>query len=132
MAISPASKAGIEGRAGKLFNRLHREMEFSDTENAILVEAMKQLELCDRLAAELEAADLMIPGSRPGQMVVNGLVGELKSARLAAASMLKTIGLLNVDLDGDDKQAGAVLTRSEQARRAALVRHHGKGPRSVA
>jgi hypothetical protein len=91
------------------------EFELRPDEVAVLLEAGKVSDNCDRIAAELVKAPLVTTGST-GQPVVHPLVRALQDERQLLARLLAQIGLTDLD----DGWSG--LSSSARGRKAAMAR----------
>lgn len=121
---APLEPLGPSGSA--LWAALTAEFTFRPDELRLLSSAAKMADLIDRLETGLSEADLLVTGSRPGMLVANGLIGELRQARMAQASLLKSLKIPD-DAEEDDPGAaarteGRKMTRSEAGRVAAMAR----------
>ena len=111
----PPAPDDLGPRSTALWNDLHATYTFRVDERAILFDACHNIDLIDRLAARVEADDLIARGSQ-GQPVIHPLVPELRQLRSSVASALKMLKLP----DSDAKRPP--VDTSSNARNAANVR----------
>ena len=88
--------AGLGTRGRHLFRALSAAFDFDAGESVVLVEACRTADLCDRLAAELTAAPLVVEGSR-GQQIVNPVAAELRQQRDLLSRLLGRLALPGAD-----------------------------------
>ena len=104
------------GRGERWAESIRQEFELdSSGEEAVRIGAAI-LDNLDRVEAELARTDVLVPGSRPGTFVPNGLFGE---TRMLAESFLKVVKALNLPED-DETSYARDLSRSMQNRKNAL------------
>jgi len=109
---TPPTKLGP--RARKLWNELTVTYELRPDELRILEDACREIDLIDRLEAELVVGEMVVAGSQ-GQPVANPLVSEIRQHR---STLQRLLGSLKLP-DEDGRQGAA---RSEAAREAAHAR----------
>lgn len=103
--------------AKETYIQVEREHPGMDAASAAaLYEACNLLALADHMEERVNADGLMIPGSS-GQMVPNGLLSEIRLARVQAITALKSFGV--APGQSGASRAGAAL---------AMKRHHGRTP----
>lgn len=107
------------GPAGlHLWSKLHDEVEFSPHELRLVEDAARVTDIIDRLDKAGASDPLVVKGST-GQPVINPVIAEARVQRRLLADLLSAVKIPLSD-DREEEQAKA---RSEQARRAAFVRH---------
>lgn len=115
---APPRELGKAGR--KLWKAVgDDDLELRPDELAVLAEAAATKDVIASLVAATEGAPAMVDGSRR-QMIVHPGLQELRQQRQLLASLLRQLGIPDLD---DDSWDG--LTASERARKAALKRHNG-------
>jgi|SRR5690606_3075788 len=119
---APIERLGKDG--AKLWDEVVRDFILRPDELRALSSAAKLSDLIARLESELAKSPLLVPGSRPHMLVANGLIGELRQARVAQASLLRSLKL--PDLDDDEEEDAPRLTQAEQNRKNAVRRWQGK------
>jgi len=103
--------------AKETYIQVEREHPGMDAASAAaLYEACNLLALADHMEERVNADGLMIPGSS-GQIVPNGLLSEIRLARVQAITALKSFGV--APGQSGASRAGAAL---------AMKRHHGRTP----
>lgn len=120
---APIERLGKDG--AKLWDEVVRDFILRPDELRALSSAAKLSDLIARLESELAKSPLLVPGSRPHMLVANGLIGELRQARVAQASLLRSLKLPDLD-DDDDEEDSPRLTQAEQNRKNAVRRWQGK------
>lgn len=120
---APIETLGKEGR--QLWSEVVRDFILRPDELRALSSAAKLGDMIARLEKELAKSDLLVPGSRPHMLVANGLIGELRQARVAQAALLRSLKLPDVD----DEEESPRLTQSEQNRKNAVRRWQGRRDR---
>ncbi|GAA1528538.1 hypothetical protein GCM10009730_42240 [Streptomyces albidochromogenes] len=115
----PDAPAGLGDRAAQLWQDINVAQELRTDELRILEDACREVDLIERMHAELQDAPLVVRGSM-GQDVANPLVQELRQHRALVARLLGTLKLADDEQEQRDGQA-----RSSQARHAALSRWRG-------
>ena len=114
----PIEPLGREGRA--LWDSVVKDYVLRADELRALSSAAKLADLIARLEKELARSDLLVPGSRPGMLVSNGLINEVRQARLAQASLLRSLKL--PDDEDEEQEQRPRLTTSQQNRRNVAKR----------
>lgn len=117
--VLPEPPAGLGVRAAQLWQDIVEEQELRTDELRVLEDACREVDLIERMHAELQGAPLVVKGSM-GQDVANPLVQELRQHRALVARLLGSLKLSDDEDQGRDAQA-----RSSQARKAALTRWRG-------
>lgn len=115
--------SGLKTAGRKLWKEITGQYDLRPDEVSVFEEAARTKDLIDRLERivnGLEEADFVVFGSR-NQPVVHPLVSEIKSQRLAFASMMRQLGLPDHDA-GEQDEAKGPMTRTEVARNAAKAR----------
>ncbi|MFI5670467.1 hypothetical protein [Streptomyces sp. NPDC051704] len=119
MASLPEPPDGLGRRSARLWEDIVEGQELRTDELRVLEDACREVDLIERMHAELQGAPLVVKGSM-GQDVANPLVQELRQHRALVARLLGSLKLS--DEDGEEYDARA---RSSQARKAALTRWRG-------
>ncbi|MER8008123.1 hypothetical protein [Streptomyces sp. NPDC094149] len=115
----PPVELGVRG--AELWRAVLAEHELRTDELRVLEDACREVDLIERMHAELHTAPLVVKGSM-GQDVANPLVQELRQHRALVARLLGALKLSDEEQDGRDAQF-----RTDRARRAALTRWNGVG-----
>lgn len=115
----PPVQLGVRGV--ELWRAVLAEHELRTDELRVLEDACREVDLIERMHAELHTAPLVVKGSM-GQDVANPLVQELRQHRALVARLLGALKLSDEEQDGRDAQF-----RTDRARRAALTRWNGVG-----
>ncbi|MFI8279759.1 hypothetical protein ACIGBH_33645 [Streptomyces sp. NPDC085929] len=115
----PPAPEGLGRRASDLWEDIVEGQDLRTDELRILEDACREVDLIERMHAELQGAPLVVKGSM-GQDVANPLVQELRQHRALVARLLGSLKLRE-----DDQAERDALARQDQARRAAGVRWHG-------
>ena len=102
--------------ARRFWRDILKEFTLGPAELRILEDAVREIDLIEKMEAELEGADLVVYGSR-GQPVANPLAQEI---RLHRGVLKQLLGALRLPDDDQDSWDG--LTASERARRASMAR----------
>ncbi|WP_221888624.1 hypothetical protein [Streptomyces sp. WAC05950] len=118
-APPPDPPEGLGLRAARLWEDIVDGQELRTDELRILEDACREVDLIERMHAELQGAPLVVKGSM-GQDVANPLVQELRQHRALVARLLASLKLRE-----DDQEERDALARQDQARRAAGARWHG-------
>ncbi|MCX5588183.1 hypothetical protein [Streptomyces erythrochromogenes] len=118
-APPPDPPEGLGLRAARLWDDIVDGQELRTDELRILEDACREVDLIERMHAELQGAPLVVKGSM-GQDVANPLVQELRQHRALVARLLASLKLRE-----DDQGERDALARQDQARRAAGVRWRG-------
>lgn len=105
------TKLGKSGRA--MWADVTGTYQLRPDELRLLEDACREMDLVDRLVAELDKASLVVEGSM-GQPVTNPLVQEIRQHRQVIKSLLAAIKLPD--------ESGEQGSRSAQARDAAAAR----------
>ncbi|MCX4780907.1 P27 family phage terminase small subunit [Streptomyces sp. NBC_01264] len=111
----PPVGLGLQG--SRLWKVITEENDLRTDELRVLEDACREVDLIERMHAELQDAQLVVKGSM-GQDVANPLVQELRQHRALVARLLAALKLQD-DEAGEERDRRA---RSSQARQAALVR----------
>jgi hypothetical protein len=119
VAPQPDPPEGLGLRAARLWDDIVEAQELRTDELRVLEDACREVDLIERMHAELQGAPLVVKGSM-GQDVANPLVQELRQHRALVARLLGSLKLS--DEDGEEYDARA---RSAQARKAAVARWQG-------
>lgn len=98
--------------------RVLAEYELDASGLEVLDLAAQVLDLFERTRRELADLDLYVPGSRPGQFVANGLIGECRQLAETFARLVR--GLQLPGLEDDETERARAEARSTQARANAL------------
>lgn len=88
----------------------------------VLEDACREVDLIELLEDAMRGAQLVARGSQ-GQPVANPLIQELRQHRALVVRLLGSLKLATAEQEERDGRS-----RSAQARRAALTRHHGPQP----
>lgn len=107
------------GRAGKRFwAEITEKYQLRTDELRILEDACREMDLIDRLEAELENEDTIVHGSQ-GQPVINPMIPEQRQHRATLASLLRQLKLPDANSTPE--------ARSTAARAAANARWATRG-----
>ncbi|MFI1376885.1 hypothetical protein ACH4UY_33390 [Streptomyces longwoodensis] len=115
----PEPPVELGRRGAELWQAVLTEHELRTDELRVLEDACREVDLIERMHAELQTAPLVVKGSM-GQDVANPLVQELRQHRALVARLLGALKLS--DEDGEDRDA---QFRTDRARKAALTRWRG-------
>lgn len=115
----PPPPEGLGRCAERLWEDIVDGQDLRTDELRVLEDACREVDLIERMHAELQGAPLVVKGSM-GQDVANPLVQELRQHRALVARLLGSLKLREVDQEERD-----ALARQDQARHAAGVRWHG-------
>ncbi|MCX4541455.1 hypothetical protein [Streptomyces sp. NBC_01565] len=118
-ASLPDPPDGLGPRAVRLWVDIVEDQELRTDELRVLEDACREVDLIERMHAELQGAPLVVKGSM-GQDVANPLVQELRQHRALVARLLGSL-----KLSDDDSEVHDARARSSQARKAALTRWRG-------
>jgi hypothetical protein len=118
VTTAPRPPANLGKSGAKLWRAIAGKYELRADEQTILGDAVRERDLIDRLEDELRTAPLLVPGSRPGMLVGNPLVSELRMHRSTLAGLLKALAIPDDDATGARMSAA----RSQQTTRAARAR----------
>lgn len=93
--LIPETPEGLSEAAERLWRDYHLELLADDLEPdareaALILQAVQHLTLADRLAVELNCAELVVLGAA-GQPRVNPIVGEVDKARRTVDAILKSL-----------------------------------------
>ena len=124
----PRAPTGLAAGGRKLWREVVKTYKLRPDEVAVLEQACRSADLVDALADELDASDMMVPGST-GQMVLNPIVTELRLQRRALDRLLAGLNLPDVDGAGPDRDRNGRFSTSDQARKAAMARWGTQGAR---
>lgn len=113
MAAKFKAPAGLGVKAKHLWSEITENYDLRVDELRILEDACREIDLVERLEAELKGADLVVNGSM-GQPVASPLVQELRQHRSVLARLLVLLKL------PDDE--GQAQSPSSTARAAAMAR----------
>lgn len=116
---APEPPEGLGRQAAQLWRDIVEDQELRSDELRVLEDACREVDLIERMHAELQTAPLVVKGSM-GQDVANPLVQELRQHRALVARLLGALKLRDEGAEERDAQA-----RQDQGRRAALTRWHG-------
>lgn len=116
----PPVELGVRG--AELWRSVLEEHELRPDEMRVLEDACREVDLIELLEDAVRGAPLTARGSQ-GQPVANPLIQELRQHRGLVARLL---GSLKLSSEAQEERDGR--SRSAQARRAALTRHHGPQP----
>lgn len=114
--------AGLAAGGKRLWLDVSGSFEMRPDEVRILAEACHQLDLVDRMEAEVAKSPLLVAGSR-GQDTPHCLIPEVRAHRLVLARLLRQLGLP----DEQVKARRKAMQTSSAARKAAAARWHS-GP----
>lgn len=120
----------LTGRAARWYNLVLGEFDLNSGESELVLEAARTIELLDRLYAEMKDQPLMVPGSRPGMLVANGLLSEIRGARATLLSYVRALQLPDVEDETPRTTADGrkvPMSRHESARKAAAARWSNRG-----
>jgi len=107
------------GPAGlELYEQLHDKAEFGPHELRLVEDAARVTDIIDRLDQAALIEPLVVKGST-GQPVINPVIAEARVQRRLLADLLTAV---KIPLS-DDREAEQAKARSDQARKAAFVRH---------
>ena len=109
------SKLGAKAR--RLWRGITESYELRPDELRVLEDACREVDLIERLEAELAGADLIVNGSM-GQPVANPLVQELRLHRSTVKGLLQSISLPDEDGSSSRSSAGRALADARWRRGA--------------
>jgi hypothetical protein len=109
--------AGLGEDGGRLWDAITGEYQLRPDELQLLVDAAREVDLIDRMQAELTSAALVVKGSY-GQPAPNPLLTEVRQHRATLGGLLRQLKLPDSPA-GLARKAGHV---TEQARAAANAR----------
>jgi hypothetical protein len=115
----PEPPVELGRRGAELWQAVLTEHELRTDELRVLEDACREVDLIERMHAELQTSPLVVKGSM-GQDVANPLVQELRQHRALVARLLGALKLS--DEDGEERDA---QFRTDRARKAALSRWRG-------
>lgn len=112
----PPSKLGPGG--AQLWRDIAGEFDLRADEYQYLADACRERDLIDSLEDEQRDSPKLVQGSRPGQLVINPIISELRMHRSTLAGLLTRLQLPN----DDERAARVASTRSQLAVKAARAR----------
>lgn len=115
----PPKPAGLGPKSSKIWRALLTKYDFRIDELRMLEDACREVDLIERMQAELDAGPLQVRGSA-GQLVASPLVQELRQHR-------QTLRALFAALAVPDEDAGVQVN---QHRAAAMAKWHTTNPRN--
>lgn len=86
-----------------------------------LLDACREADVCADIAAALKGQPRTVPGSQ-GQLVAHPLLAELRMHRTTLSQLLARVNTA----EPDAASGRGSKTTSDSARRAAMIRHHGR------
>lgn len=116
---TPHKPDDFGARAAELWDRITADYELRVDEVELLVEACREVDVIERLEAELRDAPLSVKGGR-GQVISHPLLGEVRQHRAVLKSLLG--GLKLTDQADGERRARTGTSRSTTARAAAMQR----------
>lgn len=117
MSTSKRAPANL-GRAGKaLWREVTETWTLRPDECRVLEHAARELDLLERLEAELAEGSITVRGSH-NQPVVNGIVTEVRQHRAAFTSLMRFLALP----DNEERAEQKATDRSDQMRKLANLR----------
>lgn len=119
MAERVVAPKGLQVKGKRLWRDITSGYELRADELRILEDACREVDLIERLEAELSTAPLVVNGSM-GQPVAQPLVQEIRQHRGVLARLLTSLKL------PDDEAAGG-SDRASAARAAAIARWGSRG-----
>lgn len=114
MSFNPDPPEGLGSKALVVWSEVSDAYDLRVDELRVLEDACREIDLIERLEAELRGAELIVVGSM-GQPVANPLVQELRQHRGVLARLLGWLKL-------PDEEAPAKGNASASARQAAMAR----------
>ena len=117
MQSHPPAPKGLSMEARRFWRDILKEFTLGPAELRILEDAVREIDLIEKMEAELEGADLVVYGSR-GQPVANPLAQEI---RLHRGVLKQLLGALRLPED-ESPDSWDGISASERARRAAMAR----------
>ena len=120
----PRAPAGLATRGRALWRRLHQRYELDPVETELVHELCRVVDRCDRIAAELQNAELTVPGST-GQQRPNPLFAVLENEERVLDRLASSLGVSMPGESGTGRGAGhqrkAGRVRATRAGKAASV-----------
>lgn len=113
---TPPAPKGLGLEARRLWQGTLKDFDLGPAELRLLEEACREVDLIERIEAELTGAALVVTGSRH-QPVANPLVQEVRQHRQTVRALLGALRLPDGEPDSWDG-----LSSSDRARKAALAR----------
>lgn len=120
MSSPPRAPAGLGNRGRRLWSATVLEFTLRADELATLTELCRTVDSLDRMEAEVQAAPLLVEGSK-GQWRPHPLLAEIRGARQVLAQLSRLLGLSDV-ADVDEDEEPRPTPRQVRARRAAEAR----------
>jgi hypothetical protein len=114
----PTAPSKLGKKARRIWDDITKAYSLRVDELRVLEDACREVDLVERLEAELDDADLVVKGSM-GQPVASPLVQELRQHRAVLARLL---GSLKLPDSEDGRSEAAAGARSSKAREAANAR----------
>ena len=119
--MATTKPSGIGKHGGKFWEEIAGSFNLRPDELRILEDACREVDLIERIAEELETADLLTMGSM-GQLVTSPLVTEIRQHRALLARLLGQL-----KLPDESGQSRGAADRSTSARAAAVARWGKRG-----
>lgn len=113
----PRKPAGLGAAGSELWDSVSSKYKLRPDEWRMLIDAVREADIVERLEHELEGSPLMVKGSQ-GQLVPSPLLTEVRQHRLALSSLLKGMKLP----DSPSTEARKRAEVSDKARAAARAR----------
>lgn len=123
MPVKRPAPAKLGKRGRRLWDAITGNYELRPDELELLADAVREADLIERMAEEMQGQPLLVEGSY-GQQVANPLLAELRQHRACVASLLKALKIPD-EPDTANRKSTAV---TEAARKAANVRWARTGP----
>lgn len=117
MATSAPMPSRLAPKGRRLWKEIVERYDLRPDEVRVLEDACREVDIIERLEAELRDGPLMVRGSQ-GQLVSSPLVSELRQHRSVLAGLLRALKLP----DEESTAAQREQRESEQARAAARAR----------
>jgi hypothetical protein len=115
---TPKTPKGLQPAGRRYYRQMVQEYVFDVEGLELLRQAAHEVDLIDRLQGQIDADETLVVRGSQGQPVSHPAVGEIRQHRQALIALTRALQLPSED----ENAPGRVLTRSEQARRAAAVR----------
>lgn len=112
--MSASAPAGLGSKAKALWSGIAGAYELRVDELRVLEDVCREVDLIERLEAEMREAPLTVKGSM-GQLVAHPITQELRQHRTVVKQLLGSLKL-------PDSEDGAAEGRSVSARHAAIAR----------
>jgi hypothetical protein len=109
--------AKLGAKARRLWSEVAGSYELRGDEFVVLEDACREVDLIDRLEAELASGSLMVTGSQ-GQPVVNPIVAEIRQHRGVLSRLLSSLKLTDSPSEGE-RSASARATAEARWKRGA-------------